>query len=93
MNSIIIFLIGGWIGAELSFYFIYSPKAQVKRLWKQINKLNKLKIDCGNDSTRDYIVNGSIHTAISNNKKKINILLDYYFDSEEDEEYISKNRP
>lgn len=91
--DIIIFLIGAWVGGELAFHFIYSPKAQVKRLWKKIYKLNQFKIDCGDDSARDFLVNDSVYSNISNQKKKINILLNYYFDPEKDEDFINKYRP
>ena len=93
MEKFIIFLLGAFFGSELAYYFIYSPKAQVRRLWKQIHKVNQFKIDCGGDSVRDLIVNESVYTTISKQKKRINTLLDYYFDDEEDEKYRNKNRP
>jgi hypothetical protein len=93
IKSIIIFLVGAYVGGELAFYFVYSPKAQVKRLWKQIHKLNQFIIDSGDDSVRDYLINDSTHKAIADHKKKINILLDYYFNEEEDQEFVKNNRP
>jgi hypothetical protein len=93
IKSIIIFLIGAYVGGELAYYFVYSPKAQVKILWKQIYKLNQFIIDTGDDSVRDYLVNDSTRKAIADQKKKINILLDYYFNEEEDQEFAKNNRP
>jgi len=89
---ICVFLIGAYVGAELAFYFIYSPKAQVKSLWKQIHKLTQFRLDCGNDSVRDSLVNSTTDKLISEKKKRINILLDYDFDPEEDKEFVAQHR-
>ena len=70
----------------------YSPKAQIKRLWKRVHKLTGLKVKFEGDSVAEYLCNGSYEKEISKEKKKINFLLDYYFDPEEDKEYIKNNK-
>lgn len=93
MINIIIFLLGAYVGGNFAFYFIYSPKAQIKQQWKAIQRLGGAKIDFKEDSVASYIVNSPYDEAILKRKKVINSLLDIYFDPGKDEDYIKQNRP
>ena len=89
MNFIIIFLIGAFIGAELSYHFKYSEKADVKRFWRQINKIQKRKEEYGkinNDNDKDFDL------MIEKRKKMINFFLDNFFDPEKDKEFLDQHK-
>ena len=78
----------------ISEYYFSSPKAQVKRLWKEILeisfKMGKLKKEFPSiPSSIIYEYEKVIHKK----EKMINALLDYYFDPEDDQDYIEDNRP
>jgi len=72
----------------------YSPKARIKRLWKEIftiaHKIGKYNSE---DSVADSVVKEPYERVIQKKKKMISSLLDYYFNPEEDQEYIEENRP
>lgn len=74
--------------------YFYSPKARVKRLWKEIYiisyKINKWRTT---DSVLNSLTLEPYENAIRRKKKMVNALLDYYFDPEEDREYLEENRP
>ncbi len=55
IKLIIIFFIGMYVGAELAYYFIYSPKAQIKRLWKRIHKLSELDGKLSRDTYPTFV--------------------------------------
>jgi len=65
----------------------YSPRAQIKMLWKEVHKLSELIY-----GTRSGYVPDCIKEKRTKLGKFINSLLDYYFDSEEDREYREENR-
>lgn len=95
MREIIILIIGGIIGGLITYELWFSPKAMIEKLWKEvfkfsheIGKLKKLNEEVG------WRINiGAWQKQIDKREKLINALLEYYFDPEEDEEYISENRP
>ncbi len=89
VKLIIIFLAGGWFGANLSYHFFYSPKARVKRLWGKIYRLSSI---FKNPEVLPAYV--TYPTELAKNKigKEINSLLDNEFDPEEDKEYIETNK-
>ena len=72
----------------------YSPKAQIKRLWKEVfvltHRMSKYNSD---DSFVDSIAKDPYEKVIHKKKQMINALLNYHFDPEEDQEYIKENRP
>lgn len=74
----------------------YSPKAMVKTLWNEIfeltNVIKKIK-DGSKDSFLADTANAPFEKQIERRKIVIKALLGYYFDPEEDEEYIEDNRP
>lgn len=92
MNFIIIFFIGTLVGAGFAYHFLYSPKAMIKKLWKEIYKLNELKVGGSKDSVMAYVVNGSTDESIAKRKEIINSLLNY-LDSENDKEFIELHKP
>ena len=93
--NIVIFLIGLYIGVELGHHFLYSDKARVKKMWKEIFELTKKRkeMQSPNDSVQNYIVLKPFDVAISKRKNLINAILENCFNPEEDSEYIKKNRP
>ena len=71
----------------------YSPKAQIKRLWKEVFVLtHKMSKYNSSNSFVDSIVKDPYEKVIHKKKQMINALLDYHFDLEEDQEYIEENR-
>jgi hypothetical protein len=89
---IIIFLIGAWSGGIFAFHFIYSPKAQIKRLWKEIFEITKKEKIMRGDSFYSQI-DAIFDSAINKRKKMIRDILDNYFDPEEDQDFIKENMP
>ncbi|KKS91487.1 MAG: hypothetical protein UV65_C0005G0019 [Parcubacteria group bacterium GW2011_GWF2_43_11] len=78
----------------LTYVYFYSPKARIERLWKEIFRITfrkkeqeKISRDICNPLVEEY------EKMIRKRYKMINSLLDYYFDPEEDQEYIEENRP
>ena len=72
-----------WFVANELFH---SPKARIKILWREIFKLTReITKYNSEDSVADSLIKKSYEKAISKKKKMINALLDYHFDSEEDE--------
>lgn len=73
---------------------LYSPEARIKKLWNEIfemtNIINGYERE---DNVATFIITDPYKNQIVKKKKMINALLDYYFDSKEDEEYIVGNRP
>ena len=92
IKIIIVFLIGILVGGELAYHFFYSPKAMIKKLWKEIFKLTQFKVDDKKDSVMAYIVNKSPDEAIEKRKKMINALFGY-LDHEKDKEFIEQHKP
>ena len=74
-----------------SFYF--SPRACVKRLWKEVFKLTYDLAEIRKKLQTDmHQFNISYGKAIYKRKVLINAILDNYFDSEEDAEFIREHR-
>ena len=76
-------------GLILEHYF-YSPNAQIKRLRKEILELTSkiiwLKKEPPNISDVTTPIIYEYEKKIQKKKKLINELIDYYFDSEEDQD-------
>ena len=72
----------------------YTPKAQIKRLWKRIHRITASlpKSYFDTDSSIPSYVYSPWLEKRNQIGKVINSLLDYYFDKEEDKEYIKNNR-
>lgn len=74
--------------------FFYSPKAHIRRLWKEIfvieHEISKYN---SNDSVVDSLIKDPYEKALHRKERMINALLDYHFDPEEDQEFIEYNRP
>jgi hypothetical protein len=91
---IIEFLFGAlvmWLIAENT---IYSPKARIERLWKEIFAITTKIVE--QEKRFGKIYNPLVNLYEKENlkkKKMINALLEYYFKPEEDEEYIRENKP
>lgn len=98
---LLLICIGWWAG----YIFWYSPKAQIKRLWKQIHQIT-FALEKDKKEHPDiiwgicrlvrvgwwifsYIADESV---IEKKGKMINALLDYYFNQEEDAEFIEQNK-
>jgi len=83
--TIVVLIVGG----ELAFYFIYSPKAQIKKLWKNIQLIKSL-------TPRSEYIPDIIYSEpdkrIVEFGERINWLLKYNFDPKKDKEYIEKNK-
>lgn len=79
INPIIIFFIGAWVGADLAYRFLYSPKAMIKRHWKEISKLTTLGAN-------------PLEESITKRKRMINALFDY-LDPEKDKKFIEQHKP
>lgn len=94
MNTIIIILATAFITSLFIYEFFYSPKARVRRLWKEVftisHEIGKYN---SKDSVEDSSVKEPYEKTMRKKEKMINALLDYYFDPEEDREYIKENRP
>lgn len=95
MDWIIIFLgiiaLTWWV----LYNFFYSPKALIGRLWKKelnlASELGKMRKGVEMPEVIEGI-NSAYLPHMEKIGKMINALLDYYFDMEEDEEYIKENR-
>lgn len=76
------------------YEFLYSPKAQIKRLWKEIYKISFQIGKSKKIFENDYDPFAAECKKIIDKKEKmINALLEYYFDPENDTEYIQENKP
>ena len=88
-TSLISILITWWSIYEL----FYSPRARIKKLWEEVFSIAS-KI---HDINKKY-PEGSLFVIRAYEKERekrdtmINTLLDYYFDPEEDREYVEENR-
>jgi len=93
--SITALLLGALIGVSLAYYFLYSPKARVERLWKEIlvvaQKIGELKKS--SDTSYDDPVVTIYEGVISKKKKMVAALLEYHFDREKDEKFRKENKP
>ena len=75
------------------YCYYFAPRARVKRLWDEAFKLAyelgevRKKIP---SEARPFEV--SYNKAITKRHALINAILDYYFDPDEDGEYINQNR-
>jgi len=67
----------------------YSPKARLKRLWKIVNKLS---IEINKTSSGNFEINSAYLLQRNKVGKYINSILEYYFDPENDEEYMAENK-
>lgn len=74
---------------------VFTPKNLIKGLWKELNSLqSKARNLSREDPANDTIGYGNhLNAEIDKRARLINALLDYFFDPEEDEQYISDNRP
>lgn len=92
---IIAFLFGGLMGWWIVYELLYSPKARIKRLWKEIftiaYKIGDIRKRFG-ENYNDPLT-GAYERINDKKKKMIKAILEYYFDPEEDEEYIRENTP
>jgi len=78
---------------SIVYEFFYSPKAQIKKLWGEIFNIS-FKIAEQKKLNYDSNPLVNIYENVINKKKAmINALLDYYFNTEEDEEYVKENKP
>lgn len=94
MSTILVIFATAVITWFVTNELFYSPKAQIKRLWKEVFALTKeLAKYNGKDSVADSVVREPYEKAIRKKKEMIRVLLDYHFDPEEDQEYIQKNTP
>ena len=89
--SILIVIVLTWWGLDT---FYYSPKAQIKKLQKEIIQLIAKKEPL--KDTPKWVSEDTYESfykeAISCRKKLIDALLEYYFDPVADEEYIRENK-
>lgn len=95
MDWIIIFLGIVFLTWWFFYNFFYSPRALIKRLWKKELKLASELGKMRKGVEMPEVIEGinSVYLPhMEKNGKMINALLDYYFDPEEDEEYIQENR-
>lgn len=81
------------------YEYLYSPKAQIKRYWKEIFEITatiaKIR-NAGKDAEGNEVYPidlSGLEQQVEKKKRIINALLEHYFDSEEDQEYIEENRP
>lgn len=87
--AIMLICLGWWV----CYNFWYSPKAQIKRILKQMYKLPikfsrmKRKYD-----QPEIKINSACIEQLKSRNKFINALLDYYFEPEEEKEYIQEKR-
>ena len=86
------------LGAIITFLvmngYLYTPKNQVKRLWKRILSLTKKLRDLTESYPKDREYFADIYNEeINRAKKLIKAILDYYFDPEGDREFIEKHSP
>lgn len=94
ITAIVSFGITWWFLNE----YLYSPKAKIKKYWKEIfeitSTITKIR-NAGKDTQGNQVYPidlSGFECQIENRKKVINALLDHYFASEEDREYAEKNR-
>lgn len=87
MNILILFF--GWL---VIYYGFLSPKARIRRLWKEIYNL-PIKLGRMKQQTpeRAAYLKKICLERIEQRYKMIEALLDYNFDPEEHKEYIAKN--
>ena len=85
----IVFVVWGVV-----YEVFYSPKARIRRLWKEVLSISfkigeqkKISPDIHNPLIAEY------RSIIERKKKMISALLEYYLDPEKDEEYIHENTP
>ncbi len=95
MERLFVFLFGGLVAWGVVYELLYSPRATIKRLWKEIftvsYKMGDIRKRLG-ENYNDPLTKA--YERINEKKKKmIKTLLEYYFDPEEDEEYIRENTP
>ena len=87
---IIVALVSWWLTYEV----FYSPKARVRSLWAEIFKLAYKVAEQKKQFTDIPDPLADAYEKIINKKKlMINALLEYYFDPEENQEYIEENKP
>lgn len=81
MNILLLAMValGTW---GLVYEYYYSPKARIKKLYREISKLKLL-------SPSDSLI---VLTEANKKGKMINALIDYYFDPVEDKEYIENKK-
>lgn len=95
MNNFLWFVIGLIIGTEVGYYFYYSPRAEIKRLLREMYKIpiKFAKAKRKTNNTDDYYYN-SCKRILSAKCKIINDLLNinYYFDPEKDKDYIQEKK-
>lgn len=88
MEILVIFLT--WF---LTYNLFYSPRAQIRRLLKQMFnipiKLARAKRDLGDE---DNYLRNTCKKALEARYKIIIALLDFYFHPEEDREYIEEKK-
>lgn len=93
MGKIIFYTLIGFIGACIADSILFSPKAQIKELWKQIFKLSYKIGELRKKNPEFDPLSEWLYTEESNKHgKMINALLEYHFDPENDKEYIEENR-
>ena len=96
ISYIIIAVIFFFLGAEIWFRLFYSPKAEIRQLWKQIYKISeKISEDTKKNPPfeKDWV--HILKPEVEKRKKLINALLECYFDpqNESDTEFIRLNKP
>lgn len=87
--EIILFLCLWWI----IYNILYSPKARIRILQREIYRLpiKTARLKRSRPDLADHLIK-NCKNRISMKHKMTNVLLDYYFDTEEDKEYIEKIR-
>lgn len=92
MYILLIILGTTFITFVILYEFLFSPQARIRILWKEIFKIDTKIGEMKNNGGYNPMI-GLCEDIILKKKKMINALLDYYFNPEEDEEYIKENRP
>lgn len=95
MDNFLLLIIGLIIGVEVGYYFYYSPRAEIKRLLRQMYKIpiKCAKARISSKDNENFYYN-TAKTALTKRNKIINDLLsvDYYFDPEKDKKYIEEKK-
>jgi len=91
MSILLSFVVGGIITLAIAYEYFFSPKATIKRLWKDILSIAMKISEMKKESTEDY--NPLVleyENIIAKKEKLIKNLIEYYLDPEEDEEFIEE---
>ena len=73
--------------------YIYSPKAQIKRLWKEIFEISETIAAFKKHEDVAPMDLSEFESQVKKRENVISALLSHHFDQEGDQEYIEGNRP